>query len=122
MSWQGSRTINVVPLATPVALSGTGTYVSPVFLCEDALNYVNVEVVTTAAGGTSPSMVWVVQWSYDGGTTWSSSDGGGDTWNAITTTGSKMRQSTVKGPMARLQGTLSGTSPTMSYAVRVHLV
>jgi hypothetical protein len=122
MPWQGTRTVTVVPVSAPIALSGTGTYTSPQFTCEDALNYVNVEVVTTAAGGTSPSMVWIVQWSFDGGVTWSSSDGGGDTWNAITAVGQKMRQSTVKGPLARLSGTLSGTSPTMSYAVRVHLV
>lgn len=88
----------------------------------EATQYVNVEAITSAVGGTSPSLTLTGQWSFDGGTSWSSSDSGGDAFTAITANGQKVRQMTVKGPMFRLSGTITGTTPTFTTKFNVQLI
>jgi hypothetical protein len=118
VSTDQNRTIrNAVPVATY-----TATFNTPSMDVSQVTQYVNVEVVTTAVTGTTPSLVLVGQWSFDGGTSWSSSDGGGDTWNAITANGQKMRQMTPKGPLFRLNGTITGTTPSFTVAVNLNII
>lgn len=118
MSTEQNRLIRgAIPVATFTANGN-----SAAMDVSQATQYVNVEVVTSAVGGTSPNLVIVGQWSFDGGTSWSTSDGGGDTWNAITANGQKMRQSTIKGPLFRLNYTITGTTPTFTIAVNLFIV
>lgn len=87
-----------------------------------ASNYINVNVVTSAVTGTTPSVTLSAQWSYDGGTTWVVSDAGAEAFAAITANGSVMRQFTPKGPLFRLSGTVTGTTPSFTVKVNLFLI
>lgn len=87
-----------------------------------ANNWVNIEIVASAVTGTTPSFTINAQWSFDNGATWSSSDSGGDTFTAITAAGQKVRQVTPKGPLMRLQYTVTGTTPSGVFVGNVYLV
>lgn len=76
--------------------------------------FVSVLVNVTAVSGTSPSCTFTVEWSNDG-TTWAQADTA-DTFTAITATGTKVKQFTVKGLYARLVWTISGTTPSFTFA------
>lgn len=118
MAQKESRLIaNAVGINTYTANGSSG-----VIDVSAATSAVNVEVITSAVSGTSPNLVITGQWSFDGGVSWSSSDGGGDTWNAITANGQKMRQHTIKGPLFRLGYTITGTTPSFTIKVNAFLV
>lgn len=86
-----------------------------------ASNFINIEIVAASVTGTTPSFTINAQWSFDNGTSWSSSDSGGDTFTAITAAGQKVRQVTPKGPLMRLQYTVTGTTPSGVFTVNLYL-
>lgn len=71
----------------------------------------------TAASGTTPSITFEVQWSFDGGATFMSGPGA-DTITAITAAGSKAASFTPKGDAYRIKWTISGTTPSFTFNVR----
>jgi hypothetical protein len=74
-----------------------------------------VMVNVTAVSGTSPSCTFSVEWSNDGGATWAVGDAA-DAFTAITATGNKVKSFAVKGLMARLVWTISGTTPSFTFS------
>lgn len=79
---------------------------------------VNLAVNVSAVSGTTPNMALTVEWSNDG-TTWYKSDPA-DTFTALTATGNVVKNLTVKGAFARLVWTLTGTSPSFTFAADMH--
>lgn len=67
----------------------------------------------TATSGT-PTMTVNVEWSNDNAT-WFASDPA-DVFTAITATGKKVKEFTVKGMYARLNYTISGGTPSLTWA------
>lgn len=73
-----------------------------------------VLVNVTAVSGTSPSLTVNVEWS-DDGTNWFVADPA-DAFTAITAAGKKVKVFSVKGLSARLNYTISGTTPSFTFA------
>lgn len=73
-------------------------------------------VDVTAVSGTSPSLTVNVEWT-DDGSTWFVSDPA-DAFTAITAADKKAKVFTVKGTAARLNYTISGTTPSLTFSVR----
>lgn len=69
----------------------------------------------TAVTGTSPSMTVKVQWTNDGGVTWFDAETP-DTFTALTAAGKVTKVFTIKGLGARLVYTISGTTPSFTFA------
>jgi hypothetical protein len=73
----------------------------------------------TAVSGTTPSMTLSIDWSMDG-TTATTIDGTADTFTAITATPANsgpLKVFTVKAPFWRLTWTITGTTPSFTFAV-----
>lgn len=77
-------------------------------------DFIAILLNVTAVSGTSPSMTVTVQWSHDG-QTWFNADPA-DSFTAITAAGAVTKQFTVKGLYARLNCTISGTTPSFTFA------
>lgn len=77
---------------------------------------VDLEVIVTAASGTTPSMVLSVTWS-DDGVNFGAPDGGGDTFAAITAAGSVVKQLQIKGSYMQIAWTITGTTPSFTFSV-----
>ena len=75
-----------------------------------------LEVETTAASGTSPSMTLTVQWSVDG-TNFGNIDGATDSFAAITATGNVVKSLPVRAPYMQFTWTISGTSPSFTFSI-----
>lgn len=73
----------------------------------------------TAVSGTSPSLTLSVEWS-DDGTTWFQADPA-DQFTAITAVGKKAKSFTVKAPFMRTVWTISGTTPSFTFAVKAYV-
>lgn len=72
----------------------------------------------TAVTGTTPSLTAQLQVSDDGGTTWYSV--GGAVTSAITATGqARIAASSVLEGMSRLNYTVTGTTPSFTFAIHV---
>lgn len=89
-----------------------------------AVRCANVEQVSllvdvTAVTGTSPSMTLSVEWS-DDGTTWFAPDVA-DAFTAITTAVKRAREFDVKAPFMRVVWTITGTTPSFTFAVDAYL-
>lgn len=76
---------------------------------------VGVQLVVSAASGTTPSATFEVQWSIDG-VNWCSADGTKDTFAAVTAAGNACKNLSVKGTWMRLAYTVSGTTPSFTVA------
>ena len=74
----------------------------------------SVLVDVTAVSGTGPSMTVKVEWSHDG-TNWFAGDTA-DAFTAMTATGKKAKQFSVKGLYARLNYAITGTTPSFTFA------
>lgn len=76
----------------------------------------NVAVLlnVTAVSGTSPSCTFTIEWSNDG-TTFAQADTA-DTFTAITAVSNKVKSFPVKGVYARLVWTITGTTPSFTFA------
>lgn len=81
---------------------------------------VAVQVKTTAATGTTPSMVLSLQWSEDG-TDWYTADPA-EPFTAITTTGNAVRTFARKGRFCRLAWAITGTTPSFTFSAGAYLV
>lgn len=80
----------------------------------------SVMIDATTVTGTSPSMTVNVEWSNDG-TTWFVADPV-DTFTAITAASKKVKIFEVKGLMARLNNTITGTSPSFTFSAHAVVV
>lgn len=94
----------------------TATFQTPAF-DEGNNDYLSVLLDVTAVSGTSPSMTVNVEWSHDG-VTWFAADPV-DAFTAITAAGKKVKQFAVKGLYGRLNCTISGTTPSFTFAAHV---
>lgn len=111
-------------------VSGTGTTIIN-YNATGAKFWLNV----TAASGTTPTLVWKVQWSPDGGTTWVDLDATNLATTSITTTGTAVL-SVYPGMVAaansvannilprhwRSAWTIGGTTPSFTFASYVQYV
>lgn len=79
-------------------------------------NVLNVTANVTAVSGTTPSMTLSMQWSDDSGTTWFNADPA-DAFTAITATGQVVKQFTIKAPAFRVKWTITGTTPSFTFAL-----
>ena len=75
----------------------------------------SVQVMVTAASGTTPSITFSIQWS-DDGITYSQANPA-DTFTAITTVSSLVARFTVKGAFYQIAWTVTGTTPSFTAAV-----
>lgn len=73
--------------------------------------------VVTAATGTTPSITFEVQWSFDGGATFMSGPSA-DTLTAMTAAATKAQSFAPKGDAYRIKWTISGTTPSFTFSVR----
>lgn len=79
-----------------------------------------VEVDVTAVSGTTPSLALTIEWSDDNGTTWFQADPP-DTFTALTAVGKRVKEFDVKAPYFRAVWTITGTTPSFTFAVDAYL-
>lgn len=79
----------------------------------------SILVDVTAVSGTTPNLVFAVEWSHDNGT-WFPGDPP-DTMTAITAVGRAAKAFTVKAPYWRLVWTITGTTPSFTFASHAYL-
>lgn len=104
-----SKKFNVVQASAAKTVSGT----TPGF-DEGSHDKISIELDVTAVGGTGPSMTVNVEWSHDNAT-WFSADPV-DAFTAITAATKKVKIFDVKGLYCRLNYTISGTTPSFTFA------
>lgn len=85
-----------------------------------AAQYLSVNIVATAVGGTTPSLAAELQWSNDG-VNFASASGSPDTLVAITANGNQAKNFLTKGAFARLVYTVTGTTPTFTLSSTAYL-
>lgn len=108
------QVLNQVPSAARTANgNGNGIYIG-----NAALEF-NVLLDVTAVSGTTPSLVIGVQWSTDG-STWFDADPA-DVMTAVTAVGRKTKGFNVKGSWARITWTITGTTPSFTFACHTDL-
>lgn len=78
-------------------------------------DFISVMADVTAVSGTTPSMTLTVEWSPDG-STWYQGDTA-DTFTALTAAGKKVKTFQVKGVLARVVYTISGTTPSFTFSL-----
>lgn len=100
-----------------------GTSQSPSLSIPTGVDWVSVQINTTAVSGTSPNLTLTVQWSMDGGTTWADADAtAADAFTAITAAGVAVKRFNVKAPLLRLKEVLTGSStPTVTYTPSIYI-
>jgi hypothetical protein len=81
----------------------------------------NFLVDVTAVSGTTPSMTLSVEWSHDG-TTWFPAATPDTLGAAITAAVKRVHTVDIKGKFCRLVWTITGTTPSFTFAVHVHLL
>ncbi|WP_265560921.1 hypothetical protein [Streptomyces hygroscopicus] len=81
-----------------------------------AFDNITLEVIVSAVSGTTPSMALSVQWSVDG-TDFGPVDGTADTFAAITAAGNVVKELPVRAPYMQISWTLTGTTPSFTFAV-----
>ena len=74
-----------------------------------------LQVVVTAASGTSPSLALSVQWS-NNGSTWSAADPV-DSMTALTAVGSAVKAFSAKAAYARVSWAITGTTPSFTFSI-----
>ena len=107
---------NVVPSAARTATGNSGA------ILVNGADKVSFLLETTAASGTTPSYTFSVEWSHNG-TTWFTPSTP-DTLGAAVTAANVRRITTfdVKAPFARIVWTVTGTNPSLTFAIHAHLV
>lgn len=120
MAWQeevGIKSITTIPGAEVVASAAetatffTGTLTVPAGAAKLSI-FLDVTVVT----GTTPTLDIDIEWSPDGGTTWFEAETL-DEFAQITAAIKVGKQFTVLAPNYRLEGTITGTTPSFTFAV-----
>lgn len=109
MAWQ---TLTVLPSAARTTSGNQAVNV------DDLGNNVCVQVVVSAASGTTPTLDISVEWSMDG--TNYSPAATPDTFTQITTTTSVVKTFTTKGPLYRIVYAIGGTTPSFTFSVRTY--
>jgi hypothetical protein len=99
------------PILTSAARTATGQSTA---FDEGSLDTISVMVDVTAVSGTSPTMTVNVEWSWDN-VSWFTADPV-DAFTAITATGKKVKQFTIKGLYARLNYVIGGTTPSFTFS------
>jgi hypothetical protein len=105
------QVVTAVPSAARTA-TGNG----PGVLNADTGDTLALQLVVSAATGTTPTLDVAVQWSMDGGTTWSPGETA-DAFTQLTTTASKVKTFPVKAPSYRVVWTIGGTTPSFTFSV-----
>lgn len=105
------------PAQVVTSATKTTTGTSPTIAVGDLGANMSVGINVTAVSGTTPSMVASVEWSHDGGVTFYKADGAGDVFTAITSTGTTVKQFPIKAPHYHVVWTLTGTTPSFTFAV-----
>jgi hypothetical protein len=100
-------------IKTLAAVTTTGQ--SGAFIA-DRSSTVGILYRVSAASGTSPTLDLSVEWSGDG-TNFVPADGTADTFAQQTTTGGAAKSFTVKGLYYRVKWTITGTTPSFTFAV-----
>lgn len=80
---------------------------------------INLFVDVTAVSGTTPSMTLTVEWSHNG-TTWFPAATPDTLGAAITAATKRVHTVDVKGPFARVVWTITGTTPSFTFAVHAY--
>lgn len=105
-------------------LSGVATTQGGQFSVAGAVDWVSVQVNLTAITGTGATLDLTLQWSMDGGVTWSTADASAtDAFTQFTLAGGAkavVKRFNVKAPMFRLNEALAGTTPTANYTATVY--
>jgi hypothetical protein len=104
-----SKKFTVVQASAAKTVTGT----TPSF-DEGSHDKIAIEIDVTAVSGTTPSMTVNVEWSHDN-SSWFSADPV-DAFTAITTALKKVKLFDVKGLYCRLNYTISGTTPSFTFA------
>lgn len=84
--------------------------------------FVELQLVTSAFGGTTPTLDLVVEWSNDGGATWSTITpaDSNETITQFTGNTDALYRFVAKGAMMRLNATIGGTAgPTFTLATHI---
>jgi hypothetical protein len=71
----------------------------------------------TAASGTTPTVVFSVEWSYDGGATWYLPDPSADVFTSRSTASNWSRQVAARGDVYRVRWAIGGTTPSFTFAI-----
>lgn len=131
-TWDFSRGNVQAAVDTSTARTVTGTGATTInYNATGAKFWLNV----TAASGTTPTLVWKIQWSPDGGTTWVDLDASNLSTASITTTGTAVLTvypglTTAANSVAnnilprhwRSAWTIGGTTPSFTFASYVQYV
>lgn len=103
---------DAVAVVTSAARTTTGN--SAAIACEKGLQ-VNLLVEVTAASGTTPTLLFSVEWSMDG-TNFGQVDTTADAFASITTGPTRtIKQFPVRAPFYRLVWTIGGTTPSFTF-------
>ena len=78
-------------------------------------NTLSLLLDVTAASGTTPNLVLSVEWSHDGSTFFSGDPV--DVFTAVTAAAKKVKSFTAKAPYFRVVWTITGTTPSFTFAV-----
>lgn len=104
------------PNAVPSA-ARTTTGQSSAIDCGNSRN-VALLVDVTAVSGTTPSATFSVEWSHDG-TNWFAADPA-DVMTAITAAAKRVKYVDTKAPNMRLVWTITGTTPSFTFAAHAY--
>lgn len=108
----------VVPAVPSAARTATGQ--GQAVVDSDRGNMLALQLAVTASSGTTPTLDVALEWSMDGGTTWSPAETA-DSFTQMTGTGSKVKVFTVKSPTYRVVWTIGGTTPSFTFWVRAFM-
>lgn len=112
MAFNGPRSIAAMQARTTNGDSGP--------LTAPLGRFLNILCNVQAAGGTTPSLALEVQWWDEAGGAWATADPV-DTFTAITTAASKVKQFVVKAVTYRVVWTITGTTPTFTFGLQEYV-
>lgn len=95
-------------------VTGNGSAVRVPLASQNLAVVVNV----TSASGTTPSLTPSVEWAHDG-VTFAAADPP-DVFTALTTTGARVKTFAVRGEFFRIAYTITGTTPSFTFAATAY--
>lgn len=113
-----SQADNQYPAPAPTTLLASAARTTSGNMGNNGLNTTNaesvaLELIVSAASGTSPTLVVSIEWSNDG-TTWAAADPA-DAFAQLTAAGRRFKNVAVKGRFMRLVWTIGGTTPSFTF-------
>lgn len=105
---------NTVPSAARTATGNSGAIVV------NGAERAHFLLEVTAVSGTTPSMALTVEWSHDG-TTWFPAATPDTLGAAVTAAVKRVHSLEVKAPFCRIVWTITGTTPSFTFAIHAHL-